>query len=206
MRADTEVLDVGALPEHALGEPAPLWWGVILMVTIESTMFVVLLGTYLYLRNETAAWPPLGTDRPGQIPGAISTVLLLISVVPQWIGDRLAFDAPTPGRDRAIRWTLVAASLIGLVILIPRAFEFPALHCRWDTHAYGSIVWTMLGMHTFHLVTSTVETIVLTVYAFLRPMDEKHCLDLNVNALYWYFVVGWWLPIWAAIYLGPMVL
>lgn len=206
MSTAAPAIDARELPPHALGEPAPLWWGVILMVTIEATMFVVMLGTYLYLRNETAAWPPLGTARPDQIPGAISSVLLLISLVPQWIADELAFRAQQTRNDRAIRWTLVAASLIGLVILIPRSFEFPAMHCRWDSHAYGSIVWTLLGMHTFHVLASTIETMVLAAYTFRRPMDEKHRLDLNVNSLYWYFVVGSWIPIYAAIYFGPLVL
>jgi cytochrome c oxidase subunit III len=198
-------IDVSTLPDHAIGERAPLWWGVLMMVVIESTMFAMLLATYLYVRNEFDAWPPLGTPAPEQLPGLITTIVLLLSAVPQWAADRLACH-DIAGNDRAIRWTLVAATVLAFAVLVPRAYEFRALHCRWDSHAYGSIVWTILGMHTFHVLASAIETAVLTVYAFRRPMDEKHRLDLDVNSLYWYFVTAWWLPAYALVYFGPRLL
>jgi cytochrome c oxidase subunit I+III len=92
-----------------------------------------------------------------------------------------------------------------VAVVVARCFEYPAVHTKWDTHAYGSVVWTLLGMHTVHLLASTLETIVLTVYSFARPMDAKHRLDLNVNALYWYFVVGTWVPSFAILYFTPRI-
>jgi cytochrome c oxidase subunit 3 len=201
---EAPVLDVSHLEAHAVGERAPLWWGVLLMVVIEATMFAALLATYLYLRNETDAWPPLGTAPPDQLPAAFTTAVLLFSVLPQWLADRVGCG-PHPNQ-RAVFWLLVIATIVGVVALVPRALEFPALHCRWDAHAYGSITWTLLGMHTLHLLASTIETGVLTAYLFVRPLDPKHQLDLNVNALYWYFVVASWLPIYALIYFGPVLL
>jgi cytochrome c oxidase subunit 3 len=198
-------IDVAELPDHAIGERAPLWWGVLLMLVIESTMFAMLLATYLYLRNDVESWPPLGTASPAPLPGTLTTLVLLLSAVPQWAADRLAWD-DIHRNDRAIRWTLLAATVLAFAVLVPRAYEFAGLYCRWDSHAYGSIVWTIVGMHTFHVATSAVETAVLTAYTFRRPMDEKHRLDLNVNALYWYFVTAWWLPAYALIYLGPSLL
>ena len=46
----------------------------------------------------------------------------------------------------------------------------------------------------------------LTVYVFIRPLDERHALDLEVTALYWYFVVGSWIPTAILLYLGPHIL
>jgi cytochrome c oxidase subunit 3 len=201
--ADLAVLDAAALPDHAFGERTTLWWGVLLMLVIEGTMFAVMLASYLYLRTVSSSWPPLGTARPDPLAGTVTTVILLLSAVPQWAADRLASRA---GSDRAIRVALVIGSIVSALVLVPRAFEFPAVDCRWDSHAYGSIVWTMLGVHTFHTLASVIETGVMTMFLLFRPVDTKHRLDLEANSLYWYFVVVSWVPIYATIYFGPMVL
>jgi cytochrome c oxidase subunit I+III len=200
---DVQTLDVGELPTEAFGERAPLWWGVLLMVIIESTMFAMLFVTYLYVRNEFDVWPPAATPPPDRLPGLLALIALLVSAVPQWLVDEMAYRRIAGGDQRVIAWTLVAASVTGLLVLVPRAYEFAAMHARWDSNAYGSVVWTILGMHTFHVVTSTVETIIFTVYTFVRPLDEHHRVDLSTNSLYWYFVVGWWLPAYALLYFGP---
>ena len=34
------------------------------------------------------------------------------------------------------------------------------------------------------------------------PLEGKRFVDVSENAMYWYFVVGSWLPIYAVIYWG----
>ena len=84
-----------------------------------------------------------------------------------------------------------------------RGFEFTTLNVRWDTNAYGSVVWLLLGLHTTHLITDTVDTVVLAVLFFTGPLEGKRFVDVSENALYWYFVVVSWLPIYAVIYWVP---
>jgi len=80
------------------------------------------------------------------------------------------------------------------------------MHIRWDANAYGSIVWTTLGMHTGHLIASTLENILLMLLMRAGPVERKHFVDVNVNAVYWYFVVLAWLPVYAIIYFAPRAL
>jgi cytochrome c oxidase subunit 3 len=94
------------------------------------------------------------------------------------------------------------AWLFALAFLIVRIFEFGALNTRWDSNAYGSVVWMLLALHTTHLVTDTIDTSVLAVLLFTGPLEGKRFVDVNENAMYWYFVVGSWLPIYAVIYWG----
>jgi heme/copper-type cytochrome/quinol oxidase subunit 3 len=98
---------------------------------------------------------------------------------------------------------MLIATAMNLACLVLRFYEFPALKTRWDSHAYGSVVWVVLGLHMVHLVASIGENTVLTVYAFLRDIDEKHQLDLAVNSVYWYFVVASWIPIYVVVYFAP---
>lgn len=88
--------------------------------------------------------------------------------------------------------------------LVLRAFEFPALHVKWDSNAYGSITWILLGLHTTHLITDLIETIVLAALMFTRHgHNNRRIGDVQDNGLYWYFVVATWLPIYAILYWGP---
>jgi heme/copper-type cytochrome/quinol oxidase subunit 3 len=84
-----------------------------------------------------------------------------------------------------------------------RFYEFTHLNVRWDTNAYGSIVWTLLGLHFVHLLTDFFDTVVLAVLMFTGPLEGKRFVDVAENGMYWYFVVGAWLPIYAVIYWAP---
>ena len=95
--------------------------------------------------------------------------------------------------------------MMGLIAI--RALEFTALNCRWDSDAYGSIVWLLLGLHTTHLVTDVYDSTVLAaLFFFSRPLEGRRHVDVSENSLYWYFVVWSWLPIYAVIYLAPRAL
>jgi heme/copper-type cytochrome/quinol oxidase subunit 3 len=195
-------IDVSGLPVDVVSAAAPLWWGTMGLIVIESTMFAIVIGSYFYVRQNYGAWPPEGTMDPDLWRGGLMIAALAASAVPMWIVDRL-----TPEGDEAsIRLWLAICCVLCVVCLVTRWIEFGAFHCRWDTHAYGSVVWTAIGVHTSHLVASTAETIVMTIDAFMKPIEKKMRLDAKVNSLYWYFVVGWWLVVGGVIYVAPRVL
>jgi heme/copper-type cytochrome/quinol oxidase subunit 3 len=73
-------------------------------------------------------------------------------------------------------------------------------------NAYGSIVFITLFFHSLHLLTTFLETAVLGVYVALRGLDEKCALDLQLNTLYWYFLVASWGVLYVVLYSGPRLL
>ena len=95
---------------------------------------------------------------------------------------------------------------LGLVAMGLRWSELDAVGTRWDRHAYGSIVWMILGMHVAHLITSTLDNGLLAVLMIRGPVLEKHYVDTTVNAIYWSFVVLVWLPLFCLVFLAPRVL
>ena len=134
------------------------------------------------------------------MPGTALTLILIASVVPNYFISKWAAE-----RDlRKVRLGIVVMSLLGIAPLIPRAFEFSALNISWDSNAYGSILWTMLGLHTTHIVTDVADTIVLAVLMFTRhATSPRRFGDVQDNALYWNFVVLTWLPLYICIYWIP---
>ena len=47
------------------------------------------------------------------------------------------------------------------MLLVIRGFEFNSLNVMWYDNAYGSIIWALLLLHTTHIGTDWVDTVVL---------------------------------------------
>lgn len=131
--------------------------------------------------------------------GSLNTIVLLVSLWPNQLAKKAA---ERQDRQRARTWLSICVAL-SIVFLVIRGFEFATLNVNWYTNAYGSVVWLLLGLHTTHLVTDTVDTAVLAVLLFTGPFEGKRFVDVSENALYWYFVVLSWFPIYVVIYWAP---
>lgn len=193
------VADLSALPMHGKQSASPTWWGTLGFMLLEGTGFALTIGIYLYLLSIAPTWP-IGASPPDLGPGTWVTLILLVSIVPNFWVSKCA-----QREDLAkVRIGIVVMCILGLAPLIVRAFEFPALKIMWDTNAYGSTVWLMLGLHTTHLITDLVDTVVLAALMFTRhARNSRRFGDVQDNALYWNFVVATWLPIYGCIYWIP---
>jgi cytochrome c oxidase subunit I+III len=195
----SSALDISHLPAVAFGSRDPLWWGTIGLIVIEVTILAIGMVSYFYLRTLAPQWPPPPTALPDLLIPTVNTLLLLVGVVPMYWVDRAARRM----ERRTVQIGLVLCVVLGLAYSILRGFEFRALHTQWDSHAYGSAVWMLLGLHTFDLLAEVLETIVLMVIAFAGPLTEQLFVDISDSALFWYFVAGIWVPIYAVLYLVP---
>jgi heme/copper-type cytochrome/quinol oxidase subunit 3 len=189
--------DVSDLPTHSSGPSNPLWWGTLTFVTIEGLGFVFAIATYLYLYTHNKSWP-IG-PQPGLLWPSLLVGLMLLSELPNfWL--RRGSARHDIGR---VRIGLMIMSAIGLAAIALRAFELTTLNIRWDTNAYGSILWFLIGLHTAHIVTDVVETLVITVLVFIGPVDLRRFAEVDDNQDYWDFVVISWLVIYLLIYWFP---
>lgn len=193
------VLDLARLPPHGTGAASVTWWGTLAFMLIEGTGFALAIAVYLYLMSLATTWP-LDAPPPDLLPGTLVTVILMVSVVPNVMISRWAEQ-----RDlRKVRIGMVVMSALGVAPLIVRIFEFPALNINWDSNAYGSVIWILLGLHTTHIITDLVDTLVLAALMFTRHGDNlRRFGDVQDNAMYWNFVVATWLPIYGCIYWIP---
>ncbi|MFL5528430.1 MAG: heme-copper oxidase subunit III [Gemmatimonadaceae bacterium] len=194
------VVDVALLDDHAFRHHAPIWWGNLLMVLIEGAVFALLAASYFYIRRNFDTWPPPRTLLPGLGVSSVNLLLLIVSVVPYWYAARLAFEREPPVRVGV--WLMIGVAF-GIAAIVLRFFEFGALHTRWDSNAYGSITWTLLGVHLAHLIAGTLEGFVVGLVMFLGPVEKKHYTDTTVMAVYWYFVVVSWVALFAIVFVAP---
>ena len=193
------VANLSVLPLHGQGSASVTWWGTLAFMLIEGTGFALILAIYFYLADIAPEWP-LGAPSPDLGPGSATTAILIASLLPNYLILRWAAQEQLT----KVRIGLVVMLLFGIAPLVVRIFEFPALHASWDTKAYGSITWTLLALHTTHLITDLVDTLVLAVLMFTSHGRNKRRIgDVEDNALYWYFVVVTWLPIYGVLYWAP---
>jgi cytochrome c oxidase subunit 3 len=190
-------LDVTELPTIVFSHRSLMWWGTLGVMVIETTVFALAVMAYFYLRSHQETWP-LTALPPDLRWGTINTVILVVSFLPAHLAKRAAERLDLDG----VRMWLVISLVFGVAFTFVRALEFTTLNVRWDSNAYGSVVWLLLGLHTTHIVTDLLDTLVLTVLFFTGPLDGKRYVDVSENSFYWYFVVAAWLPIYFVIYWG----
>lgn len=192
--------DLSHLPHHAFGHRSLTWWGVMAFMVIEGIFFAMATAAYFMLMNHQDSWPPQPVPPPTVFAGTIFTLLMLLSELPNTLIKKAAEEE----KIGPVRIGLMLMSLIGLVLLVIRGFEFASLNVDWTDNTYGSVLWMLLILHTAHILTDWVDTLVLTALSWTRhgPTGRRF-VDVSENSLYWRFVWLTWLPIYALIYWLP---
>jgi cytochrome c oxidase subunit 3 len=194
-------LDVTELPTVVFSHRSLMWWGTLGVMAIEGTVFALAVMAYFYLRSHQETWP-ITSLPPDLLWGTVNTGVLFVSFVPAHLAKRAAENH----KLRQVQIWMVLLCVCGVAFCVVRAFEFATLNVRWDSNAYGSVVWLLLGLHTTHIITDFIDTIVLTVLFFTGPLDGKRYVDVSENSFYFYFILAAWIPIYLVIYWGARAL
>lgn len=192
--------DVTALPTHAFGYRSLTWWGVIGFMVVEGVAFAMAIAAYFFLMSHEQEWAPGPWRPPYLFAGTMFTIVMLLSEIP----NRMVKTAAESYDTEKVRQLLPLIVGIGLLLFVIRGFEFNSLNIIWYDSAYGSIIWALLVLHTAHVLTDWIDTVVL--WRLMRtPHGEepRRLVDTDENALYWRFVWLSWLPIYVLIYWLP---
>jgi heme/copper-type cytochrome/quinol oxidase subunit 3 len=126
------------------------WWGMVLFVATEATLFGTLIGTWAYLRFENAHWPP----RPLAPPPVLTPCLLTAALLATSVVMQLAWRAGSEWR-RGRAWLLIAV-----------AFTVQTAYLAWQLHDYA------LAIHAYPPRNSAFGS----VYVTLLGLDHAHVL------------------------------
>ncbi|MFD1612477.1 cytochrome c oxidase subunit 3 [Sphingomonas tabacisoli] len=192
--------DLSALPDYAFGNRSLTWWGIIAFMLIEGAAFAMAGGAYFFLHAHQESWPPPPFQPPGLLPGTLFTIVILLSEIPNTILKR---DAEAM-RLGTVRLLLPVMAAIGAILVVIRAFEFGVLNVSWTDNPYGSVMWMLLLLHTTHIITDWIDTLVLLALMYTRHGEQpRRFVDTSENSLYWRFVWITWLPIYLLLYWVP---
>jgi heme/copper-type cytochrome/quinol oxidase subunit 3 len=192
-------LDVSGLPAADISNHSPLFMGHVLLCAAEASALLILFATYFYLRISLDAWPPPGTAKPD----IVIPTLALIPLIASCGGSYWASESA----KKNDRWGMVLGLgvnlFLALVFLAMRGVAWSGFNFSWSSDAHGSIVWSILFLHTYDVVADLLMTIVLLVIVASGRFGEKQRIGVHVDSVLWYFLVAIWLPLYAAVYLGP---
>ena len=194
--------DVAELPTVTFGHRSLMWWGTLGFMVIEGWTLALLAAMYFYIRQNFHTWPPLRTPEPSLLIPTIQMAVMVMSVLPVYLASRAARRLDEGG----VKVWLLVSTLVSLPIPVLRWYELWALNIRWDTNAYGTAAWTIVGTHATLLLLDVADTIGLTLFYWLKKMPIKAMSDVSDNSFYWYFMVLSWLPLYLIVYVGPYVL
>ena len=119
------VIDVSDLPGSELDHRALIWWGNLMLLAIETTMFALLIAAYFYVRGNFHAWPPPQTNwviaryntNPALPLALINLAVIVLSCIPMAVADRMALCM----RRMAGRHRLHELAVGAIVRLVERA-------------------------------------------------------------------------------------
>jgi heme/copper-type cytochrome/quinol oxidase subunit 3 len=149
------------------------WWGMLLFLVTEATLFGVLIATYFYLRFKTPEWPPDGIAEPKLLRPLAFTAILVFTSVPMYVAVRVR-------RRGLFAANVLAALLIGALYLW---LQSDLLRENAETftprdNAYGSIYYTLSVGHAAHVFVG----LLLNLWLLGRPRA------VDAIALYWHAV------------------
>jgi heme/copper-type cytochrome/quinol oxidase subunit 3 len=142
-------VEVSRAAAERISKPAS-WWGMVILVASEATLFGAFIGTYFYLRFRTTPWPPPGVPKPALVVPLILLAILVATTLPMKAASRAA----RAGRLRA------TCFFIAVVLVVEAGYFAYAVHDFVDQlhktditrNAYTSIYYTLLGADHAHVL------------------------------------------------------
>jgi cytochrome c oxidase subunit 3 len=180
--------------ERPLASPVGLAVGLFLLS--EAFLFGSLFIIYYYLRMHTHHWPPEGAE-VHLVSGGINTGVLLLSSL------TVSLAVGAIQRDRvqaAVAW-LGATLGLGALFFGIKMFEWATNTFGPADHAYGSIYYTLTGFHALHVLVGLGIIGALLTRTLKGRFSSRRFLGMELGTLYWHFVDGVWLLVFATIYL-----
>lgn len=178
---------------------APGGWGMVLFIVTEASLFASLIAGYFYLQSNASEWPPDGMPDPELLLPLIGTALLLGSSLPMWWADRSIARGDSVG----LRLGLLLGFLLGAAFLGVQVFEYSRKTFDIDTNTYGSLFYTITGLHGLHVLIGLLMNLYVQVRAWLGHFTARRRLAVQNAVLYWHFVDAVWIVILATVYFSP---
>jgi cytochrome c oxidase subunit III len=131
-----------------LGPPAA-WWGMVILIASEATLFGAFVATYFYLRFTSPEWPQGGLPEPK----ALVPLILLACLVATSVPMQLASLAARAGRIAATRLFLVSALVVQAGYFAYEVYDYRDQLHDFDIgrNAYSSIYYLLLGADHAHV-------------------------------------------------------
>jgi heme/copper-type cytochrome/quinol oxidase subunit 3 len=176
------------------------WWGVVVAIATEATLFALLLFSYFYLWAQSDEWPLGGIEPPKLLLVSIRSVLLVGSSIPAQLAER----AMRRGDSRRFVTHLTVTVLLAAIFLAGHVQDSISdwQDFRPSTNAYGSLFYTITNLHALHLVVGVAFLLFVLVRGIQGRYGPDRLNEVEVVVLYWHFVDVVWIAVFSSLYLA----
>ncbi|HIQ29649.1 MAG TPA: cytochrome C oxidase subunit I [Candidatus Caldiarchaeum subterraneum] len=173
--------------------------GVWMFLYSEAVLFGSLIGSYVFVRLNSAAWPA-----PGEVlsitNGAVNTFILLTSS----LTAVLALASVRVGNQTGLKAGLLATFILGLAFLLNKAVEWNEIFQHGFTFSSGlpaAAFYITTGAHGAHVAAGLVVLAYIIAKAFKGGYTRENHSTVEYFGLYWHFVDIVWVFLFPLFYL-----
>jgi cytochrome c oxidase subunit III len=183
----------------SIGRRSNGYWGMVLVVISEASLFAYLFFAYFYfaVQQHSSGWPPSGP--PSLVYAIPQTIVLLLGCGSMWWADRGVMRADRLGLLIGLAVTL----LLSIVFVILQCLDWADKPFSLATDSYSSLYFTITGVHLVHLLAGLVMVAAVLLWSVLGYFGPFRNTPVPTAALYWYFVTVIWLALFFTIYVTP---
>lgn len=174
--------------------------GILLFIVSEVMLFGSFFASYFFLRVvvHPTAWPPHPFELPVAVAGMNTAILVSSSFTIHY-----ALEAIRKGNKAGMKLGLVLTWILGLTFLFVQINEYVHLGFSARTESFGTIFYSLTGLHGAHVFIGLCLLTAATIRAFRGHFDkepEKH-LGVEVPGIYWHFVDIMWIVVFFTVYI-----
>jgi cytochrome c oxidase subunit 3 len=171
--------------------------GMLSLIAAELAIFTIFVVAYLFY---------IGKSLTGPLPKDVLElpIFATICLLSSSLTIHAAVSALRKGSVRTFAILWFATMVLGLIFLGETAREWH--HLIYDkgltisTNLFGTIYYSLVGLHAFHVTVGLICIAVAMVLALLGKVKQEHGERADVFSLYWHFVDAVWVVVFTVVY------
>ena len=166
--------------------------GLWVFILSETFLFGALISTRYYLQ---------GVERPDHLNqplGLVISIVLLMSSLAAYRGE----VAVSYNDQKKFRINIISTIILASIFLVGVGWEwYEAFQYFPPSSAFGTIFFTMTGIHAFHVLTGMIALIIIVKMGSDGRFNSNSYWGVEGVVKYWHFVDVAWVFIYPTLYL-----
>jgi cytochrome c oxidase subunit I+III len=180
-QAMAQIGDEVRIPAIATGRGSPSWWGTVVLLFVDATVFASLAFAHVHLSMKLDVCPPPGAAVPAQ--GLVAGALFLLGAA-SMAGALLGMRA---NRHVLLRWCVAAATVATTAAFAADLAAHLQAGLAPSQHAWGASVAALLGWQGFHAAVLLLMGGYLLARSLAGRLVPQARATLDNSALLWFY-------------------
>jgi cytochrome c oxidase subunit III len=172
--------------------------GMYSLIAAELAIFTIFVVAYLFY---------IGKSLIGPMPKDVLElpIFATICLLSSSITIHVAVGALRNGMVNLFRMWWFVTMTLGLIFLGETGREWYHLIFQKgltiSTNLFGTTYYSLVGLHAFHVTVGLICIATAMILALLGKVKQEHSERAEVFSLYWHFVDGIWIVVFAVVYI-----